>query len=545
MLKSTSPPQLFSFVPKVVILVLVMLSVASGFASRSLLRSSLATRRLPASLLLSKPPHLSSVHNPFVVRSSLFSTTNNPEVVFIPPPSRRKEADERRPPKKLSRKQRELIEFQKLEQQQLEQQEEQQPPSSSSSSDPSPITIAIPLKSYASDFHSPVMVNEVLAAMFGTHLHLRSSSSSSEDNAPKPADDQAKLQVYIDCTLGGGGHSQAILEHLNRIHATDTEESSAQPKFILIGVDRDPEALKVASERLKVYSSKKQFAVVHSTFATLSSDKVQTAIANALSHGDQKKAPDYEVQSMLIDLGVSSHQIDESERGFSYMRDGPLDMRMNNESSNNEQSAKDLLNMLPASTLSKMFQVHGDEGMRKAEKIADAIVEARPLETTGELKAAVAKVVPEWNTRSRREGLVPTLSRIFQSLRIVVNNEDNELVDFLTQTAPTLLKDEGVLAVLTYHSNEDRVVKNIFKHNGLMESDKREKKDMYGNVMADENKTLIWQNVKPAVGDEEGGVGNGGRKKKGGTKGKAKEEEVEGNRRSRSGILRVGIRLGR
>jgi 16S rRNA (cytosine1402-N4)-methyltransferase len=310
-----------------------------------------------------------------------------------------------------------------------------------------------------------------------------------------PSDRQSPL-IIVDGTLGGGGHSEALLRAL-------------QPGDIVFGCDVDPQALDAASTRLQEYmvqsTDKPRFVPVCSNFS-----KLQNVIS-AHAHPTTNEAI-CSVDGILLDLGVSSHQIDCAERGFAFMQEGPLDMRMNNQ--NGGITAANICNEFDAKEILRILQVYGDEP--RAKKIAEAIISQRPLQTTTDLVNAVSEVTPQF-AKSRRMGRTATLARVFQSLRIVVNREDKVLEAALLQMAPALLRPGGRLAVLSYHSIEDRATKRAMR-DGSMESNIRHEKDMYGNdVSSRPFKTT-------------------------GKARKASDEEVEHNSRARSATLRIAER---
>ncbi len=228
--------------------------------------------------------------------------------------------------------------------------------------------------------------------------------------------------IYVDGTAGGAGHSRGIAERL----------SGGK----LYSLDRDPDAVKVATERLKNLPAQ----VIHSNFADM--DK-------ALNNVGVDK-----VDGILLDLGVSSYQLDTAERGFSYHKDAPLDMRMSKEG----VSAADLVNNLSVQELTDIISRFGEE--KFAYRIANKIVESRgqaPINTTLELADIISSAVP---AKARRDG--HPARKTFQALRIAVNGELDILSNAL-ETAFDLLKSGGVLSVITFHSLEDRIVKQKFK----------------------------------------------------------------------------------
>ena len=232
--------------------------------------------------------------------------------------------------------------------------------------------------------------------------------------------------IYVDCTLGGGGHSAAILERLS-------------PQGMLIGFDRDPAALVAATSKLVGFSS--QVRLVPGNFAEI--DTLLTRLGVE------------QVNGILFDLGVSSHQLDLPQRGFSYMKDGPLDMRMD---PGQALSARQVVNEYSEDALTKVIFEYGEE--RWARRIAKFIVEARqnkPLLNTAELVEVIAAAIP---AAARRQGPHPA-KRTFQAIRIVVNGELRILAGAL-QKAIGRLAPGGRIGVISFHSLEDRIVKNVF-----------------------------------------------------------------------------------
>lgn len=230
--------------------------------------------------------------------------------------------------------------------------------------------------------------------------------------------------VYVDATLGGGGHAESILQRL-------------EPTGMLIGLDADPDAIQFAATRLSSFQGRA--LPVQSNFRDISAALAQRGINH--------------VSGILFDLGVSSYQLDEPSRGFSFRSDGRLDMRMNPAQ---DLDARTILYEYGERELADIFWKYGEE--RAARSIARAIVRQRtgsPLETTGELAALVQSAVGD-------RFLVKSLARIFQALRIEVNNELGNLQDALGQ-AVSLLTPGGRMVVISYHSLEDRIVKERFK----------------------------------------------------------------------------------
>ena len=232
--------------------------------------------------------------------------------------------------------------------------------------------------------------------------------------------------MYADGTLGGGGHTNGILAHC--------------PESTVIGIDQDTDAIEAASKRLEQYGER--FVSVHDNFSN---------ITNILSKLGIKG-----LDGAVLDLGVSSYQLDEASRGFSYIHDAPLDMRMNRE---NQLSAANVINTYSKQELTDIFYAYGEEKWSK--RIAEFICEAReekPIETTGELVSIIEKAIPK---AARMEGGHPA-KRVFQAVRIEVNGELKILEKALRDFAEAL-NPGGRLAVITFHSLEDRIVKNTFK----------------------------------------------------------------------------------
>jgi 16S rRNA (cytosine1402-N4)-methyltransferase len=238
--------------------------------------------------------------------------------------------------------------------------------------------------------------------------------------------DLAAGEVFVDATLGGGGHSLQI--------------KNQKSKIKIYGFDQDADALAAAKERLSGFSN---IEYVHDNFSHLK------------EHIKEK------VDGILFDLGVSSFQIDESSRGFSLQNDGPLDMRMDR---GLKLTAGDLVNNWPAEELTKLFYEYGEEKFSR--RIANSITatrDSRPVTSTFQLKEIVEKAIPTWKKRE-------SVTRIFQALRIAVNNELESLKQALAQ-ATELLKPGGRVVVISYHSLEDRIAKLAFREsakNGIL-----------------------------------------------------------------------------
>ncbi|KGK86138.1 16S rRNA (cytosine(1402)-N(4))-methyltransferase RsmH [Clostridium sp. HMP27] len=283
--------------------------------------------------------------------------------------------------------------------------------------------------------------------------------------------------IYVDCTLGGAGHSSEILKRLS-------------DKGRLIGIDQDEDALSAAKEKLKDY---KNVTYVHDNFYN---------IENILENLGIDK-----VDGIIADLGVSSYQLDEKDRGFSYMNDAPLDMRMDRRI---EFSAYNVVNEYSFEELYKVIREYGEENFAK--RIAQFIVEHRsekPIETTGELTEIIKRAIP---AKFRREGPHPS-KRTFQAIRIEVNGE-LRILNKAMEDGVSKLKSGGRMSIITFHSLEDRIVKNKFRE---LESPCDCPRDFPICVCGKESmvKVISRKPIEPS------------------------REEVEGNPRSRSAKLRV------
>jgi len=232
--------------------------------------------------------------------------------------------------------------------------------------------------------------------------------------------------IYVDGTLGGAGHSLEIVKKL----------TSGK----LICFDQDINAISAAKEKLKDFMDKT--ILVHSNFENLREELNKLGIES--------------IDGFLVDLGVSSHQLDVPERGFSYMQDAPLDMRMDN---NAELSAYDVVNTYSEAELKRVIKDYGEENW--SARIAKLIVERRatmPIRTTFELVDAIKAAIPK---KMRDENQHPA-KRTFQAIRIEVNRE-LDVIEKTLLAAVDMMNKGGVLAVITFHSLEDRIVKNVFK----------------------------------------------------------------------------------
>ncbi len=235
--------------------------------------------------------------------------------------------------------------------------------------------------------------------------------------------------IVVDATVGGGGHAAALL--------------GAHDHLDLVGLDHDDEALAAAAEALLPFGDRV-------TFRRARFDQ----IADVVKELGHVAHDDFSVSAVLFDLGVSSPQLDRADRGFSYRHDGPLDMRMDR---SRRRSASDIVNTYAEADLAGVLRRYGDE--RYAARIARAIVNARPVETTGELADLVRDAIP---APARRRGGHPA-KRTFQAIRIEVNDELAILAPSV-DAAVELLVPGGRVAVLAYHSGEDRIVQQRLRH---------------------------------------------------------------------------------
>lgn len=237
-----------------------------------------------------------------------------------------------------------------------------------------------------------------------------------------------KKGTYVDCTLGGGGHSHRIAELL-------------EPAGRIIGIDQDEEAVEAASARLSDAACRVD--IVHDNFRHL----------EQILHAEDAD----QVDGVVFDLGVSSHQIDTAERGFSYMHDAPLDMRMDPEA---ELSAYEVINTYSEQDLFRIFHDYGEE--RWAKRIAQFIVRERqtaPIRTTGGLVDVICKAIPK---AVRQAAGGHPAKRVFQAVRIEVNDELG-ILETAFRTAVRHLKPGGRIAIITFHSLEDRIAKKTLR----------------------------------------------------------------------------------
>ena len=300
-----------------------------------------------------------------------------------------------------------------------------------------------------SEYHNPVLLDESVSALIGS---------------PKG--------IYADATFGGGGHTSEILRRI-------------APEGRVISFDRDSDAIanKPDDERL---------TLIRSDFRW---------IQNHLLHQGCKDG----VDGILADLGVSSHQFDTAERGFSFRYEAPLDMRMNQEAT---LTAADIVNNYTMEDLEKILRLYGE--VDNSRKLAQLICKARevsPINTTTELGKAIESVLPKFAEHK-------FLAKVYQALRIEVNQEMKSLEKFLIGAAKAL-KPGGKLVIITYHSLEDRMVKNFIKAGNI---DGKVEKDFYGNATA----PLKAVNRKPIL---------------------PQEEEIASNTRARSAKLRIAEKI--
>ncbi len=305
-----------------------------------------------------------------------------------------------------------------------------------------------------SEYHTPVLLNESITALI-------------QDNNG----------IYADATFGGGGHSKEILNRLSE-------------KGRLISFDRDEDALNNCPDD-------KRLCLVHSNFRFIQN---HILLQEHLGHINSK-----EIDGVLADLGVSSHQFDTAERGFSFRYEAELDMRMSKKA---KTTAADILNTYEKEDLEKIFKIYGE--IDKYRKLTDLIIKAREeqeIKTTKDLQNAIQSILPKFAEHK-------FLAKIYQALRIEVNEEMLALEKFL-ESATASLKKGGRLVIISYHSLEDRMVKNFIKSGniqGVIE------KDFYGNPLtplkAIKNKAIL-----------------------------PSEQEISSNTRARSAKLRIAEKL--
>ena len=303
--------------------------------------------------------------------------------------------------------------------------------------------------------------------------------------------------VYVDVTFGGGGHSRAILGKLHEYKDIKLKDSKIQ----LYSFDQDIEAYENEKKRGELLNNPK-WQFVHGNFRYL---------ANFMDYYGVT-----EIDGLIADLGVSFHHFDEAERGFSFRFDAPLDMRMNQKAG---QTAADLINIYSEEELTRVLALYGE--LKNARQIARKLIQARPIVTTGDVVNALVERKKTAAPKEENQIALPDvepwkkkeLTCVFQALRIEVNDELGALREMLV-AAKDLLKPGGRIVVLTYHSLEDRIVKN-FLRSGNLEGEIE--KDFYGNILS------------PFKLIEKGRS--------------ASAEEVERNPRARSAKLRVAEKI--
>ena len=300
-----------------------------------------------------------------------------------------------------------------------------------------------------SEYHNPVLLDESVTALLG-------------DNASG---------IYADATFGGGGHTREILSRLNNAGR-------------VLAFDRDSDALKNKPDDGRLVLIHNNFRFIHNY-----------VLYEGYDEG---------IDGILADLGVSSHQFDTAERGFSFRFDAPLDMRMNREA---KKTAADIVNGYTEEELARILWLYGEvDGSRKMASLICSARQKAAIATTAELSKAIESLLPKFAEHK-------VLAKVFQALRIEVNEEMKSLEKFLGGAALSLKKG-GRLVVITYHSLEDRMVKNFIKCGNV---EGNVVKDIYGNVNAP-LEALIKKPIIPS------------------------EEEISGNTRARSAKLRVAVK---
>ena len=300
-----------------------------------------------------------------------------------------------------------------------------------------------------SEYHIPVLLNESVSALI-TDIS----------------------GTYADATFGGGGHTSEILSRLG-------------PTGHVIAFDRDADAI---NNRI----NDKRLTLVRNNFRFIHNFILYSGYRNG-------------IDGVLADLGVSSHQFDTAERGFSFRYDAPLDMRMNNKA---ETTAADIINRKSEEDLEKIFRLYGEvEGSRRLARLICAAREQSPVTTTAQLTKAIESILPKFAEHK-------FLAKVYQALRIEVNQEMRSL-EKLLEGATESLKPGGRLVVITYHSLEDRMVKNFIKAGNI---DGKAEKDLFGNISA----PLKAVNRKPILPEE---------------------KEIASNTRARSAKLRVAEKI--
>lgn len=311
-----------------------------------------------------------------------------------------------------------------------------------------------------SEYHTPVMLDESISAL-----------------VTNPSG------TYADVTFGGGGHTAELLSRLN-------EDGH------VIAFDRDSDAINNRIDDPRLTMVRADFRFIHNFVLNEAHETEDQTLKEKLTGG---------LDGILADLGVSSHQFDTAERGFSFRYDAPLDMRMNREGG---KTAADVVNEYSGEDLERILRIYGE--VDNARKVAQLITSARdrnPIGTTGELDEAIKAALPKFAEHKY-------LAKVYQALRIEVNHEMRSLEKFLEGAADTL-RPGGRLVVITYHSLEDRMVKNFIKTGS---ADGKEEKDMFGNIHA----PLKAVNRKPIL---------------------PREGEIASNTRARSAKLRIAEKI--
>lgn len=318
-----------------------------------------------------------------------------------------------------------------------------------------------------SEYHNPVLLNPSVDALV-----------------------QDASGYYADATFGGGGHSREILNRLNE-------------KGHLVAFDRDADACLNAPQDPRFTLIHNNFRFIHNYSLLLSqADESTFKAAGAHSHTSHKPS---QFDGILADLGVSSHQFDTATRGFSFRFDAPLDMRMN---AQGDTTAADIVNSYTQEGLERIFRLYGE--LDNARRLSELIIAARTgqaILTTDQLSTVLAPALPSFASHK-------ILAKIYQALRIEVNDEMRSLEKFL-QSATLSLKTGGRLVVITYHSLEDRMVKNFIRSGNI---DGKEEKDSFGRSLS----PLKAVNHKPILPDE---------------------VEISSNTRARSAKLRIAEKL--
>lgn len=311
-----------------------------------------------------------------------------------------------------------------------------------------------------SEYHTPVMLDESISAL-----------------VTNPSG------IYADVTFGGGGHTAELLSRLN-------EDGR------VIAFDRDSDAIDNRLDDQRLTMIRSDFRFIHNHTLNLARETGDTVLGGRLPGG---------LDGILADLGVSSHQFDTAERGFSFRYDAPLDMRMNQEGG---KTAADIVNDYSNEDLERILRIYGE--VENARKVAGLIIAARdrkPIATTSDLDEALKPALPKFADHKY-------LAKVYQALRIEVNHEMRSLEKFL-QGAADSLRPGGRLVVITYHSLEDRMVKNFIKTG---RADGKEEKDIFGNTYS----PFKAVNRKPIL---------------------PQESEIASNTRARSAKLRIAEKV--